>query len=318
MSLATNRFRLTYEVKLTFLHYLRYLLRECTYLPDPAARRYFHSHILERFRQFRPRDSTGTEFRQPLKRRIIQDAQRQSHLLRTCRKALSTLYRANAGHLRCLTEILRQTYGRSGKRRHELLQPYLQQDIPGDSEGLRKLAATADDPASHGIPKISKAVEVIVKAQKQIPDVKLSRTPINRIQPDIPASNKWGRPMPLKRVRNMKKRAYRDLLDRTLPPVPLEEWERLRDLSTGKISFEGPVRRRGDVGPISNIVVGRRHMIDARFMRKLWVNIFNQCPTMSWDPVNGKWSLKWGSSGEANPPLTEARVGQDDFLFEVT
>ena len=315
---TTGRFKLKQETKLTFLHYLRYLLRECTYLPDPAARQYFHSHILERFRQYRPRRSRSIEFSWPSKTRVIQDVQRQNHLFRSCRKFLYTLHRANKGDQNCLTRVLYLTYGRAGKRRHQLLQPYLQPGIPETSDALRKLATATADPIGRSIPRISEAIEVIAKAQKTQPSDKLSRPPIRRIQPVIAKTNKWGRPMPLKRVRNTKKRAYNDLLEKILPPLPEEEWTRLRDLTTGRIPFRGPTERRGSASPLSDITVHRPHQISGRFMRRLWRYIFCQCPTMKWDTVKGMWNLRWESLEEATPPAIEADAGEDAFLFEST
>lgn len=42
---------------LTVLHIFRALLRQCTYLPDPAARQYMHRHIVSRFRDYHPQST---------------------------------------------------------------------------------------------------------------------------------------------------------------------------------------------------------------------------------------------------------------------
>ena len=114
----------------------------------------------------------------------------------------------------------------------------------------------------------------------------------------------------------MKRRGYQDLIEKILPPLPLNEWERLRDLSTGKIAFQGLIRRRGDASPVSNIVIGRRHEITARFMQRLWAKIFDQCSVMNRDTAKGTLKVQWGNWEAAAPIVMDADTGKDMFLFE--
>ena len=315
MSTSVARFKLTHQVKLEFLHHLRHLLRECTYLPDPAARDYFRSFILSRYRAYNPKKNDSTEFAFPPKRLWILDEQRQSRLLRACRKTRSALYRASHGDKKCLEKVLLYTYGRAGKRRHDLLQPYLPPDIPSDGDAVRGLMENLEKPANQQVPRISSALRAIAASQKKQPQEHISRLPVRDIDPRIPKINSWGRPMPVKRVRNIKRRSYSKLLDKILPPLPRQEWERLRDLSTGRIPFGGTVKRRGKVSEMPENSPFQPHTIHSRFMRRLWSKVFVQCSTMSSDG-SGAWRVQWGNLSKELPPRIETDHNKDSFLFK--
>lgn len=135
-----------------------------------------------------------------------------------------------------------------------------------------------------------------------------------KLEPDVPKLNSWLRPMPQSRVRNLTKRWYRDVLERVLPPLPREDWERLRNLAQGKVEEGIVVQRRAskveeldDQGvstALEAIIAGGRapvdrlqrdvHRITPRFMRKLWAEVFKQCPMMEWDGEEKRWSVIWG------------------------
>lgn len=164
------------------------------------------------------------------------------------------------------------------------------------------------DPATHGIPQPSQAVLVLGKAQKGQPPINLSRVAIKRFHAEIPDENSWGRPMPLKRVRNAKKVAYKKLIDRLLPPLPLEEWERLRDLATGKLKVEIPKRRSANDKGTDKL----SHELTPRFMRRMWGRVFIQCPAMAGSHADGKWKVQWGA---LKPELAQGHQDADSFLF---
>jgi hypothetical protein len=101
-------------------------------------------------------------------------------------------------------------------------------------------------------------------------------------------------------------------------PLPLLEWERLRDLSLGKIKFDGPTPRRTmscatpDLPSPLEVSLGlvpinsprvildnaskslHGHRLTARFMKRCWASVFAQCPVMSWIKTCQKWSVDWG------------------------
>ncbi|MCJ1245707.1 hypothetical protein MMC30_002911 [Trapelia coarctata] len=257
------------------LHIYRALLRECTYLPDPAARTYWHSRIVARFREYNPRTNVPW-WELPKKTKIkTVDPVSRIKLLHAARKYLSVLVRANLGVDRCLENVLAHTYGRIGKRRHELLAHLEAQSAPvlKDHESVKKLSAalaeTQDiDPQStkgsktpptiqpnnpHITTKptlatfraspLSPALKALLKAQRaqSLPN---DRTAITTFTPQIPDLNSWQRSFPIRRARNIQKRWHKKALDRLLPPLPLYEFERLRDLASGRAKWEGVVPRR--------------------------------------------------------------------------
>ena len=296
---------------LAVLHIFRALLRQCTYLPDPAARQYMHSHIVSRFRDYHPRStlpSTNQRHKSPA---LVQ--QRLPYLLRTARRGLIFLRRANDGHIRHLGRILSMTYGRIGKRRHQLLYDLKIPDVPVDQFAVKKLL----EPANQAVPHPSKQLMALVKSQAKRKPSHFSRSNPPRIEPVIPKENTWGRPMPIKRVRNYKRRWYAETLDRIMPPLPQAEWKELLMRGSGQLPWEGPVTRRKWVGGPDDEgqthLVGEKvkgptrgtcsnpHRITRSYMRRLWAKISANCPLMKPD-VGSKsgWEVVWGDVYKPN------------------
>jgi len=280
----------------------RALLRQCTYLPDSAARHFFHSHIVFRFREYHPR--TMLPARNRGRRSVPLVEQRRPALLRTARKGLVFLQRANDGHPRHLGKALAMTYGRIGKRRHELLKPLLIADIPVNQAAVERMS----HPASKGLPHPSRQLQALIKMQAKRKLSFFSRSNRPTEEPQIPEKNAWDRPMPIKRVRNFKKRWYAETIDRIMPPLPESEWKRLRGLASGEIQCENPVQRRAPVegkgfntGIVRGTITGGTgfvsspHELTARYMRRLWTKIFAQCPLMRPDESRKiGWDIRWG------------------------
>lgn len=293
------------------LHLARALIRECTYLPDPAARAYFQSHITSRFREYWPRKAGDfREYKPP-------STSRQASLLRQARKGLNLLSRANDGYSSALEKVLSHTYGRTGKRRYELMRFVRAPDNPETQEDVIKMATASAD----GVPQrtfLTNRMKALVKAQKNQRASLLLRLPIRKLAPKIPPTNSWGRPMPKRRVRNMEKRWFAKLLDRVLPPLPLQEWQYLRDLAHGKVAWTRPAPRRGN-SPRASPEDGSRHphRITARYMRRLWAKVFVQCPVMNWDDAKSKWNVAWGSIDRAgNSDAPQDIRGDKMTLFQ--
>lgn len=89
-----------------------------------------------------------------------------------------------------------------------------------------------------------KRLNALLQSQSQNPPIDSPRTRLRHIKPTVPFESAWGRPLPLKRQKNIISRFWADVLDRVLPPMPERYWNRLRDLSTGVIPFEGVPARR--------------------------------------------------------------------------
>ncbi|MCJ1235880.1 hypothetical protein MMC14_003854 [Varicellaria rhodocarpa] len=288
---------------------LRSLLRECTYLPDPAARTYAHSHILTRFREYCPRE----HYRQS---RSITDSRRAA-LLRQARKGLSLLVRANTGEFDALKKILAYTYGRIGKRRHELLNFARAPSNLQNSQDVMTIAAASlefSEKKDLWDPKMKALVRAHMNRNENI----LWRSPVKNSAPQIPSTNSWGRPLPLKRKANIEKRWYASVLDKISPPLPIQEWRRLRDLAIGEIDWSGPITRRGNslqTLAISN--VRNPHQLTARYMRRMWSKVFSQCPVMTWDNVKSQWKVRWGSIDGMRPlSVLERESDQAVGLFQ--
>jgi len=249
------------------LHLYRSLLRECTYLPDSIARREISRQIIHRFRAHQPKKD-GSSSRNSDGYRSF-DTRIEKHL-KTGRQALRTLQKANNGGLVSLRLVLRHAYGRTGKRRHELLQPLLQPSRASleikRKEGIS--AGTDDnvhpwDLTTVPIPDIfvakkhkSKAVieyhidpqygplKAILVSQSRLSSHLHNVLRIKEHIPHIPTTNSWGRSMPRKRVKNLAIKNYSHLIDRVLPPLPEEEWTRLFELVNGSRELEQPPKRR--------------------------------------------------------------------------
>ena len=229
-------------------HVLRTILRECSYLPDPFTADYIRKHALSRFRTneykaWKNRDQFAS-----------QDTSRRKE----ARSAISTLQRANEGQRRCMLRVLNTAYGRTGKRRHELIKPLLY--VEGQDEILS--ANSNDDGDASAAVRLNESdaanarltpttpldltpqLRALLSSQIRTKPPSTVRTTLRSIEPSMPELNSWLRPMPQNRIRNARKKHYAMLLDRVQAPLPAEEWERLRDLAMGKLPAIRPARRR--------------------------------------------------------------------------
>lgn len=312
------------------VHLYRALLRECTYLPDSQARSYVREHVIRSYRKYLPRDEKS--------RKDIPLA-RQVALLHRGRKGLSVLRRANEGYLKPLQNVLLWTYGRKGRRRRELMDRFMQREIPRDHKAVEALSQkhtyTRD-----WMP--SPMVMALLHSQAQnIEHFDRIVTGSNNLKPKpaIPEKNMWGRQMPEKRVKNLMRKWYAKQADRLLPPLPESEFERLQALSNGKIARdEGPISRRKRLiedsagrspvldgtflleGPqksstFMSFADGRPHQLTTRLLQRIWLKILNHVPMMTWDSAKEKWRVKWNINGRARPQVTEVSNEQSTALF---
>lgn len=306
------------------LHLFRSLLRECTYLPDRRARLYMHNYVLWSYRTYLPKQKA---WRKPI------EFKRQVTLLHRGRKWLSMLQRANEGYLKPLEKVLMLTYGRTGKRRRELMQQLMAPEGP----------QTHEEVAAFSIPKPymndwkpPAKVDALMRSQaKQQAFLDKSSAKV-KTKVKIPVENSWGKPMPQSRVRNMTHAWYVKQVDNLFPPLPDSEWEELRTLATGEIVWHGPKRRTrmksdsalNPSAPTENILLegpkkgptfrdyvnGRPHDITPRLMRRLWAMIFRHVPLLSWNKDREKWIVQWGDA-EKSPQLIAAPSSSRDALL---
>lgn len=328
-------------------HLLRALLRECTYLPDAFARQWMSQYILSRFRSYtfkawQNEQQSIDGFEKRLKAKELE-----------ARKGLSQLKRANAGERKCLLKVLLMAYGRVGKRRHELMRPLLplrgrsdvqvpqeheEDNVQSDEvvevasdEMEHDLDSMAEENATHLFQTASRTLDLtpqlraLLISQIRNSPPSLTRANPRRLQPEIPELNSWLRPMPQKRIKNMKKKHYAYLLDRVHPPLPKDEWFRLRDLASGRTKIPNnlqPPRRKSagsedDGSPwlartaLEQVVKygkvpdrafenQKAHDITPRFMQRLYAQVFSQCPLMELeDAATNRWKVTWGEQALA-------------------
>ncbi|KAL2351325.1 hypothetical protein BJ546DRAFT_996473 [Cryomyces antarcticus] len=257
-------------------HLLRALLRQSTYLPDSNSRVHIRKHIIGRFRDYTPsgRDVTGSVKFSP---------ERLCVVLKDARKKLSFLKEANRGKQKQLLKVLLLTYGRTGKRRHELIKVLLKPGggdgtgITAESEALREQTTGKASAGTRGSkilnnenanpggnttltvsetePEKQREAKPLILGPKLkallVSQAKIAPPGTTRPNPrphslalKIPETNAWGRTMPASRVKNMKKKWYARMLGRVLPPLPPHEWDNLQSLALGNTKFTGRVPRR--------------------------------------------------------------------------
>jgi hypothetical protein len=338
------------------IHILRSLLREATYIPDASARHYFRRYIVNRFKAYQPvQNATASidgravdKYRhrafQKRKTSIIIERTRETQ--RKALKGLSYLRRANQGELPCLRKILLFAYGRMGRRRYELLAELLKPEVAAN--GNAKLLSSSQENLAplHQLfysdkrflsffdaPKKKTKDEFTIEISDRYPRLKTvvksqvqAGVAIGRHlkRPHIltPIRNVWERPMPIKRARNNVKRWYAETMTRLLPPLPKDEYDKLRALSVGEkwIEFAKPrtpavqlrpehkdedalSRARIDEGLALDKLskadrprgIQRPHHITTRFMRRLYAKVLALSCKLDWNEERKKWFAVWGS-----------------------
>lgn len=328
-------------------HVLRGILRECTYLPDQFAASWIRQHAISRFRTY--------EFRN---KAHVGDAEYQKRLetvRRKSRQAMYQLQRANEGDRKMLLKVLSMAYGRTGKRRRELLQPLLpvqqqetdreasidkpedlnpsapQPTIGAEEPGKQRPKGRADGPVKTQVKEyvnnLPATLRAIVQSQIAASPPAIARRNPRRLGVEIPELNSWSKQMPDVRVKNQLSVWYASLLSTVQPPLPDEEWYRLRGLATGVDRAQPLIPRRTQLTPPPSVletVVTRgklpdkffrrhyAHKITPRFMQRLWAEVFSQCPLMTYDSAKDKWDVVWGHHFLHDSKTNEKSVSTTD------
>lgn len=302
------------------LHLFRALLRQASYLPDQASRQYFHGLITRRFRADWPRrNPSGTT------QRLVTESRANQHMAEA-RQCIKLLINANHGSQPHMQKVLETTYGRRGKRKHELLRELMPiQLIPVDEKALQELADVLESNRSYPNfqePRLTEKMVALIRSQKAQRDQMFTKPNLKSTKPDIPEINSWGRPLPRNRAKNIKKQWYKETLERLMPPLPKKEWYRLKDLALGKVPWEGPRKRRVPILREHVSVIEENkdatdnwHTFTQRYMRRMWEDVFQQCPLMEWDQALSRWTVTWGLIGaERDVALTtNATANLDGF-----
>ncbi|KAJ5199391.1 hypothetical protein N7491_000052 [Penicillium cf. griseofulvum] len=285
-------------------HLFRATLRECTYLPDPIARNYMKDHIISRYRAASSRSPKAGP-----------------QAVHAARNALSVLRRANEGYSRPLEKVLLLSYGRTGRRRHELLAKMLTPEIPNDSLALKELISRPTDFSDGWEP--SAIVKSLAASQMQntvVASVRI-RPAIKQLEPPIPKQDSWGKEVCQSRKKNIRRKWYNATLSSLLPPLPEKDLQVLQGLISGTVPWE-PVKRRSSNPQISQTrsetksggelfkllargpekgttfaeyANGRPHTITFRLMRRQWKRLSALVPRQYWNPISQKWRFIWDS-----------------------
>lgn len=301
---------------------LRSLLRECTYLPDPIAKGYMHDYVTQRFRRYSE------------ERAIDNDINRHHQLRKAAKQRLSLLRRANEGYTKSLEQVLRLSYGRTGKRRRDLLARFITPDVPANTQEVAKLVnrpSMLDD--GWEPPQI---VMDLLKAQQKHGVIHefVVRPQVKTTEPPIPKENAWGKPVHVSRRRNIRKDWYSAVLNSLFPPLPGDDVKVLQGLISGSVPWTPPKKRKaigaspGEPrarlsteflvdGPAKGrtfreYVDGRPHNITRRFMRRLWQRIICIVPQLSWNDTSKKYSVDWEPA--KRPPAIAMALSDEQTL----
>ncbi|WPG98013.1 Hypothetical protein R9X50_00079700 [Acrodontium crateriforme] len=307
-------------------NHLRAILRECTYLPDAFAREWTKQYVLRRFQPYtlanwKHLDWTNDEFENRIASKLAE-----------ARSMANRLQKANNGDRSALVRILLKAYGRTGRRRRELIQPLLASE--GQTEILQSTGDSQTEHVTHDesglafqpsdiqdklilkpkryIPELTPQMTALAASQKLHPPAdSVGTNKIRRLAPLIPEVNAWHRPTPQCRVKNISRQWYASFLDKIHAPLPLDEWHRLRRLATGEIKERVPARRSQVHVPESSaleLVVKHGkipelrmsqsyeiHNMTPRFLQRVFRQVFMQCSKVEWDGEKERWDVKWGS-----------------------
>ena len=280
------------------LHLYRALLRAATYLPDSFARAYMHDYLVYRFR------STCGKAKGTIYRSIIPGGKSDKDI--TCqqidkaRQSLRSLQRAGNGNLDDLRKVLLLSYGRKGRRKRSLIGDLLRPDesnLPKDDLALEDLINAPTRKPSLRFDPGSK-FSAFLRSQAANHPIQSDTSKIRHVLPNIPKENIWLRPVPVKLRASKEKKWWATVLDKLLPPIPQDEWNRLRDLAMAQVPLEkSPPRRSAKSFRLSWKEHDMKVLEYLRFPAKVeWTNVEG----VNFDPDRGLSPLLVGiSSGGA-------------------
>jgi hypothetical protein len=313
-------------------HVLRGILRECTYFPDRFAASWIRQHALMRFRTYEAKnkkyggDEEYTKRLETIRRKSRQGLYQMRRANEGDRKmllkALSMAYgRVGKRRRELLSPLLPEgssTVSDEAENNSSQTSP-----IATESATQSKTSSSArDKQSSKGrvdgpvkaqvkefISGLPLELRTLVQSQISASPPTIARRNPRRLGVEIPELNTWYQPMPAIRVKNQISKWYANLLDSVQPPLPKQEWFQLRDLALGNTRPEPPVPRRAKLTPAPSVLEmtvmrgklpaelfrkDHAHKITPRFMRRVWADVFSQCPLMEYDSPTSSWKVTWG------------------------
>ncbi|KAG9247073.1 hypothetical protein BJ878DRAFT_226327 [Calycina marina] len=242
-------------------HAYRSLLRAATYLPDSHARDYFHAFITTSFRK--PSEKIATKLRHQEDPEPLLARYHSREYISSLHRKAKKLHRASLGSVVDLEDALMRAYGRSGARRRQLLAAFMKtkdEDIVPDSSPLQDMIRATRSTDMHEKPVTqvgllqygpnSSFTALKTSHEATHYDRRIARAAIVEkwLYAGQPQKTMWGRPMPLKRHVNDRKRNFRRHLELMHAPLPVAEWTRLQGFATGAIPIPVFPERRKRVG----------------------------------------------------------------------
>lgn len=308
-------------------HVLRGILRECTYLPDPFVATWIRQHAMDRFRTydyriFKNRDDPEFKKRLETVRRKSRQALYQLRRAnegdrKMMLKALSMGYGRIGKRRRDLMKPLFPVELQQNEEEAGQLQ--MESPVPRNhvSNNAKKKGQSAKDDAlgpvkaqiKEAMDDLPRPLHALLKSQIEASPPSIARRNPRRLGLELPELNAWHKPMPQSRVKNKLKEWYANLLSTVQAPLPEKEWYDLRDLALRKKTGKLPITRRKQLTPppsVLEMVVkrgklpadmfrkGHAHHVTPRFMQRVWLDVFSQCPLMKYDPSTQRWSITWG------------------------
>ncbi|CAD6504695.1 BgTH12-00201 [Blumeria graminis f. sp. triticale] len=233
----------------------RSFLRAASYLPDNFARAYIHKHIVLRFRDSLDKQQSRAN-KNPWRSTGLHITTTELSINRAIakgQKKLNVLIRAAQGGRQCLSKVLMIVHGRIGRRKRELIKQLLEDDsdeIPGDTTALEAMLNEDRDGKFHLEGLLARPKLNSFLCSQHLNQEKDVRGTIKTTTPKIPEENIWGRTLPLKRVESIKRCWWASTLKNILPPLPRDEFERLKGLSNGKIPLAAIPPKRSPAKPL--------------------------------------------------------------------
>lgn len=216
------------------------------------------------------------------------------------KKWLITLQKANLGDLKALAKVIESAYGQRGSRRHELLQPIIDQLSPPKAElipGYRRSRP----------PATSEKLAALWTLQ----------FPHNKIRVVLPLGpgGLLGKPLDKRRQANISWRHHTALLAKTMPPIPTQDLMVLRGIvneSQALYLKRLPKWRRHTQKEMTERAERKTtspHMLSARLMRRLYRPILARSPILYQD-ISGEWKARYGVE---NKPARSVASAHHDF-----
>ncbi|PBP21558.1 hypothetical protein BUE80_DR007430 [Diplocarpon rosae] len=240
----------------------RGLLRATSYLPDSAARQYANARIKARFRvncakakgkadkkihgTSKKVGQSATKVANTSGKRAAAEGKLDAFTIQRLKKGRSMktmLESASNGDIDALVKVLKFVYGRQGERKRVLLQDLLRPEngSPGNTSAIKRLIETGSP--DKGYWPDAKLYRFIKDQQENQPP-EAHKGKIRNIRPKVPEETLWGRPLALRQRESVVRKWWASTLERLLPPIPRNEWERLRDLAVGAVPLEEQPPRR--------------------------------------------------------------------------